>query len=721
MNRVISGVGEAKDNNDAVNKGQLEKGLKDLSSSLQSDDSAVVHYDKTGDDNNTINYTSVTLGKGKDSTPVGLHNVADGKIAKDSRDAITGGQVNKIGEDVAKFLGGEAAFNSGTFTGPTYKLSKLSEDGAAEETSYDNVGSAFAGLDTSVKNVNTHLTNEVKKFEEKITNITQEVQGDALLWDRSKGAFVATHGEKDSKTNSKITSLLDGTINENSTDAVTGKQLHTLGDKVAKTFGGGAGYEGGEWTDPNFKVKQIGSDGDVTDESYKTVADAFSSVGSSFKSIHDKISTMISDSLVKKNSDKNDITIGGEVEGSEINIANKSGVDRTLSGVKAAIKDNEAVNKAQLDQSLEQLSNDLQSDDSAVVHYDKTGDDNNTINYTSVTFGGKDKSPVGLHNVADGKIGDESHDAINGSQINTISGDVAKFLGGDAAFKGGAFTGPTYKLSKLSEDGAVEETSYDNVGSAFAGLDTSVKNVNTHLTNEVKKFEEKITNITQEVQGDALLWNRSKGAFVATHGEKDSKTNSKITSLLDGAVSESSSDAITGGQLYSLGSEVAKTFGGNASYAEGKWTAPKFTVKTVNENGSAVEEQSYETVAAAFAGVGDSFEKVKDSFANIKNEITKEIEKEITTVQGDALLWSEKDHAFVAQHGEEGHKTNSKIKYLANGEISENSTDAVNGSQLYSLGSEVAKTFGGNASYEGGKWTAPTFTVKAVRRWSNRR
>ncbi|WP_208436561.1 hypothetical protein, partial [Bartonella vinsonii] len=73
-------VGDAKDNNDAVNKGQLEKGLKDLSSSLQSDDSAVVHYDKTGDDNNTINYTSVTLGKGKDSTPVGLHNVADGKI-----------------------------------------------------------------------------------------------------------------------------------------------------------------------------------------------------------------------------------------------------------------------------------------------------------------------------------------------------------------------------------------------------------------------------------------------------------------------------------------------------------------------------------------------------------------------------------------------------------------------------------------------------------------
>ncbi|ENN95481.1 surface protein/Bartonella adhesin [Bartonella vinsonii subsp. berkhoffii str. Tweed] len=771
VNRVISGVGEAKDNNDAVNKGQLEKGLKDLSSSLQSDDSAVVHYDKTGDDNNTINYTSVTLGKGQGSSPVGLHNVADGKIGEESHDAINGSQINTISGDVAKFLGGEAAFNSGTFTGPTYKLSKLSEDGAAEETSYDNVGSAFAGLDTSVKNVNTHLTNEVKKFEEKITNITQEVQGDALLWNRSKGAFVATHGEKDSKTNSKITSLLDGTINENSTDAVTGKQLHTLGDKVAKTFGGGAGYEGGKWTAPKFTVKTVNEDGSAVEEqSYETVAaafagvgdsfekvkdsfanikneitkeiekeittvqgdallwsekdhafvaqhgeeghktnskikylangeisenstdavngsqlyslgsevaktfggnasyeggkwtaptftvkavkedgqtedkdyhdvvSAFTGVGSSFTNLHKEITKEINnavtkvegDSLIKQDKNADPITIGKETNGTVINVANTSGVNRVISGVGDAKDNNDAVNKGQLEKGLKDLSSSLQSDDSAVVHYDKTGDDNNTINYTSVTLGkGQGSSPVGLHNVANGKIGEESHDAINGSQINTISGDVAKFLGGEAAFNSGTFTGPTYKLSKLSEDGAAEETSYDNVGSAFAGLDTSVKNVNTHLTNEVKKFEEKITNITQEVQGDALLWDRSKGAFVATHGEKDSKTNSKITSLLDGTINENSTDAVTGKQLHTLGDKVAKTFGGNASYAEGKWTAPKFMVKTVNEDGSAVEEQSYETVAAAFAGVGDSFEKVKDSFANIKNEITKEIEKKL--------------------------------------------------------------------------------------------
>uniref|UniRef100_UPI001ABA5610 Vomp family autotransporter n=1 Tax=Bartonella vinsonii TaxID=33047 RepID=UPI001ABA5610 len=645
--------------------------------------SAVVHYDKTGDDNNTINYTSVTLGKGKDSTPVGLHNVADGKIGDESHDAINGSQINTISGDVAKFLGGDAAFKGGTFTGPTYKLSKLSENGAAEETSYDNVGSAFEGLDTNIKNVN-----------QRIKEVSQGVAQDSLLWDNNVQAFVAKHGEKDSKTNSKITSLLDGTINENSTDAVTGKQLHTLGDKVAKTFGGGAGYEGGEWTDPNFKVKQIGSDGDVTDESYKTVADAFSSVGSSFKSIHDKISTMISDSLVKKNSDKNDITIGGEVEGSEINIANKSGVDRTLSGVKAATKDNEAVNKAQLDQSLEQLSNNLQSDDSAVVHYDKD-DRNGAINYTSVTLGkGQGSSPVGLHNVADGKIAKDSRDAITGGQVNKIGEDVAKFLGGNAKFSDGAFTEPTYKLSKVSTEGNVEEAEFKNVGSAFVSLDENIKNVN-----------ERIKDVSESVAQDSLNWNEGKKAFVATHGED--KANSKITSLLDGAIDDSSTDAVTGKQLHALGDKVAKSLGGDAGYAEGKWTAPKFTVKTVNENGSAVEEHEYDTVVAAFAGVGASFE-------NLQKEITQSNTEVAENIKQNALLWSEKDHAFVATHGKDGEKVNSKITSLQAGAISESSTDAVNGSQLYSMGSDVAKYLGGGAGYAEGKWTAPSFKVKSV-------
>ncbi|WP_455479529.1 hypothetical protein V4B17_00175 [Bartonella sp. B23] len=60
---TISGVKEATQDNEAINKGQLYKGLKDFSNSLQSDESVIVHYDKTGDENGSINHTSVTLGK----------------------------------------------------------------------------------------------------------------------------------------------------------------------------------------------------------------------------------------------------------------------------------------------------------------------------------------------------------------------------------------------------------------------------------------------------------------------------------------------------------------------------------------------------------------------------------------------------------------------------------------------------------------------------------
>uniref|UniRef100_UPI0035D0726B hypothetical protein n=1 Tax=Bartonella sp. AP9QHHD TaxID=3243507 RepID=UPI0035D0726B len=764
--RIISGVGEAKNNNDAVNKSQLDKGLKDLSTSLQSDDSAVVHYDKTGDE---TDYTSVTLGKGKDKAAVGLHNVADGQIAKGSHDAITGGQINKIGEDVAKFLGGEASFKDGALTQPTYKLSYIAKDGVVTESDFQGVGTAFSGLDTNIKNVNarikevsegvaqdsllwskeadafvarhekskeekgkavrtqensritflangeisakstdavtgsqlyslneqlatyfgggagydkegkwkapdfkikqfgedgtsfdknytnvadalagvgssitnvqnklteqvnnvitkvenesfvqqdktTHrltigakvggaeinianesggdriisgvgeaknnndavnksqldsniknvndnVTNKFSELTKNITNITQQVKGDALLWNDKANAFVARHEKKQeekgkavrTQENSRITFLANGEISANSTDAITGGQLYSLNEQLATYFGGGAGYdEQGQWTAPSFKVKTVKDDGKSEEIDYGNVADALAGVGNSFinirneisKEINNEITNVKGDSLVKKDQATNLITIGKEVEGSEINIANKTGTDRTLSGVGEATKDNEAVNKGQLDKGLKDLSTSLQSDDSAVVHYDKKEGENGGIDYTSVTLGkGKDKAAVGLHNVADGQIAKGSRDAITGGQINKIGEDVAKFLGGEASFKDGALTQPTYKLSYIAKDGVVTESAFQGVGTAFAGLDENIKNVNA-----------RIKEVSEGVAQDSLLWSKEADAFVARHEKsKEEKgravrtqENSRITFLANGEISAKSTDAVTG-------------------------------------------------------------------------------------------------------------------------------------------------------------------------------
>ncbi|WP_208436348.1 hypothetical protein, partial [Bartonella phoceensis] len=69
---------------------------------------------------------------------------------------------------------------------------------------------------------------------------------------------------------------------------------------------------------------------------------------------------------------------------------------KKLTGLAKGTEDTDAVNKAQLDASLKDLSNNLQSEDSSVVHYDRK---DGKTDYTNVTLGGKEKSLVGLHNV----------------------------------------------------------------------------------------------------------------------------------------------------------------------------------------------------------------------------------------------------------------------------------------------------------------------------------
>ncbi|WP_187147395.1 YadA-like family protein [Bartonella grahamii] len=773
--RILSGVGEATKNNEAVNKGQLDESLKNLSDNLQSDDSAVIHYDKTGDENGSINYTSVTLG-GKDKTAVGLHNVADGNISKDSRDAITGGQLNTISQEVAKFLGGNATFEKGIFKGPIYNLSSITTDGMSTPIAFTNVGAAFAGLDTNIKNVNA-----------RIKEVSQGVAQDSLNWSKTDNAFVAQHGEGEAKANSKITSLANGAISETSMDAVNGSQLHTLGTGVATSLGGGAVYKDGKWTAPTFKVKQIGSDGHITDETYQNVADAFSSVGNSFQSVHDEINTMRSDSLVKWDEKTKVIKIGGEKDGTTITIADKDSKARILSGVKDAEKSDEAVNKAQLDENVTKLSSEIKDVRSVAVFYDEEEDTEEVstltrsarkVNKNSVTFGDPKTGTVGLHNVGNGNIAKDSHDAINGSQLFETNDKVATYFGGGAGYnEKGEWQNPDFQIQTFNNDGTKgDKKSSNNVAGAFNDINDSMSTINA-----------RIKEVSQGVAQDSLNWSKTDNAFVAQHGEGEAKANSKITSLANGDITASSSDAVTGGQIYDLQKQFAGYLGGGAGYnEEGKWQAPTFKVTTVKEDGNS-EETKYDSVAEAFAGVGSSF-------ANIHNEINKEISKvlgdslvkqdektkvinigkevegasisiadkeskdrilsgvkdaehaneavnkgqldknvdkltnEIEEVRSVAVFYDvEEDTEEVSTLTRSAPKVNKNsvtfgdqrkgqvgLHNVAAGKIAKDSHDAVNGDQLHSLGNTVATYFGGGSTFADGAFTAPTYKISNV-------
>ncbi|EEW8594933.1 hypothetical protein D5R50_15860, partial [Escherichia coli] len=198
-------------------------------------------------------------------------------------------------------------------------------------------------------------------------------------------------------------------------------------------------------------------------------------------------------------------------------------------------------------------------------------------------------------------------------------------------------------------------TDYTNVGDALAAINTSFS---TSL-------------------GDALLWDATAGKFSAKHGINNAPR--VITDVANGAVSSTSSDAINGSQLYGVSDYIADALGGNA---------------VVNTDGS-ITTPTYAIAGGSYNNVGDALEA-------------------IDTTLDDALLWDTTANggngAFSAAHGKD--KTASVITNVANGAVSATSSDAINGSQLYSTNKYIADALGGDAEVNAdGTITAPTYTI----------
>ncbi|WP_118998926.1 YadA-like family protein [Salmonella enterica] len=367
---------------------------------------------------------------------------------------------------------------------------------------------------------------------------------------------------------------------------------------------------------------------------------------------------------------------------------------------------------------------------SVALGTESTAAEDNTVSVGNDTLQRK------IVHMAKGDISSTSTDAINGSQLYDISKSVADRLGGGASVStAGVVNAPNYKLQSGNfnnvgdalkgiddntlqwdslkkvysaehgsdatstitnvKDGALSASSTDAVNGSqlkttndnVATNTTNITNLTgdvannttniTNLTNDVAANTTSITNLTDTVTNlgeDALAWDDASGAFTAAHG---TDATSKITNVTAGTISSTSTDAVNGGQLFSLSDSLADYFGGNASVDEnGVFTGPSYTIGS----------NSYDSVGDALAAINTSF----------------------STSLGDALLWDETASAFSAGHGGNA----SKITNVANGAISETSTDAINGGQLYGVSNSVVDALGGNATVNAdGSISAPTYSI----------
>ncbi|HAL23254.1 MAG TPA: hemagglutinin, partial [Stenotrophomonas sp.] len=150
--RQITNVAAGSATTDAVNVAQLQGAI----SQIQAVGDAAVTYDLDGAGDPI--YTRVTLGNGTGATTVA--NLAAGAINAGSSEAVNGAQLYASNDAIARFFGGQAAFDPATsaFTAPLFQISTIGSDGAIAQGLYDNATDAFDAVDGSLVNLNTQIT-----------------------------------------------------------------------------------------------------------------------------------------------------------------------------------------------------------------------------------------------------------------------------------------------------------------------------------------------------------------------------------------------------------------------------------------------------------------------------------------------------------------------------------------------------------------------------------
>ncbi|HAO9171112.1 TPA: adhesin [Escherichia coli] len=289
-------------------------------------------------------------------------------------------------------------------------------------------------------------------------------------------------------------------------------------------------------------------------------------------------------------------------------------------------------------------------------------------------------------NMAAGDISTTSTDAINGSQLYAISKSVADNLGGGATVNAqGVVTSPNYRL---------KSGIFGTVGDALTGLDNNT-----------------------------LQWDSLKKAYSAAHG---TDTTSTITNVKDGAISDTSKDAVNGSQLKTTNDNVATntaniTTNTNSintltdSVGDLKddallWNGTAFSAAHGTEATSKITnvKDGDLTAGSTDAVNGSQLKTTNDNVATNTTNITN-LTDAVDSLGDDSLLWNATAGAFSAAHGTDA---TSKITNVANGAISATSSDAINGSQLYTTNKYIADALGGDAEVNAdGSITAPTYTI----------
>ncbi|MCL9824279.1 beta strand repeat-containing protein, partial [Ralstonia solanacearum] len=511
---------------------------------------------------------------GVDMNNTGIKNLADGTLSATSTDAVTGKQLNATNTRVTTVEGSVTTLQN--------TVSKISS------SSTGLVQQSAAGKDITV---------------------AKDLDGNAVDFSGKNLSTSETFTRK-------LTGLADGALSASSTDAVTGKQLYTTNQNLAET-------------NKNLSANTT-----------------------NISNLQNTVNNISSGSagLVQQSAAGKDITVAKDLDGGVVdftgkNLSTSEAVTRKLTGL--------------ADGALSASSTDA-----------VTGKQLNATNTRVTTAEGSITNLQNtVNNISKGSTGLVQQSAA-GKDITVakdLDGDVVDFTGKNLSTSE-AFT---RKLTGLA-DGALSATSTDAVTgkqlyTTNQNLVETNKNLSANTTN-ISNLQNTVNNISSGSAGlvqqsaagkDITVAKDLDGGEVDFTGKNLSTSEAftrKLTGLADGTLSASSTDAVTGKQLYTTNQNL-NTTNTRVTTAEGSITNLQNTVNNISKGSTGLVQQSA-------AG--------KDI------TVAKDLDGDVVDFSGTNLSTSE---TFTR-----------KLTGLVDGTLSASSTDAVTGKQLYTTNQNLTDT-----------------------------
>ncbi|MDK6514234.1 beta strand repeat-containing protein, partial [Klebsiella oxytoca] len=744
----------------------------------------------------TINSSGLTITGGPSVTTTGVNagskkvtNVAAGTLSSTSTDGVNGSQLYATNQNVATNTTNitNLANTPLTFAGNTGTVTKKLGETLTVKGGKTTAGTySDANLNTVV-DANGNLVVQMAEnpvFTSAIIGGTTTINSSGLTI--TGGPSVTTTGVN--AGSKKVTNVAAGTLSSTSTDGVNGSQLYATNSNINNIYNTGIKY---------FHANSTGEDSQAT--GLDSVAIGMGAVAGFDNDIALGAGSVTAETVATEGValDGTDYAFAGVAPASTVSIGSE-GAERTLTNVAAgrlSETSTDAINGSQ----LHATNTALNTLGDRAVQYDLHED--GSVNYGDITLGGDtynqytNEGGTTITNVADGSA---PSDAVNFSQLTETNNSIqnlytsgtkyfhANSTGADSAAVGvdavaiGMGAVAAHDNSVALGAGSVTSSPVGSSGVTLSGTDyvfaganptstvsvgdTGAERTITHVAagrlsesstdavngSQLYATNSAVNNIFNEIDGlqdDALLWNGTLNAYSASHGDT---AENKITRVAAGDLNEVSTDAVNGSQLYAtnqqvegnttsinnLGDSVENIYNTGTKYFHANSTGTDSSALgldsvaigmgaiAANTNDVALGAGSVSGVTVgtagvtlggtdfAFAGatptstvsVGDvgsertitnvaagrlsatSTDAVNGSQLYATNTTVNNISNEMNGLKDDALQWDPSQNAFSASHGD---TTVNRITNVAAGELSTDSTDAVNGSQLYATNQQV--------------------------------